>query len=77
MNNYNEEIREKELLKLKESNYFDETTLNEIREDLKLINEEDIRKNQNTIEKNTHSIIEKIPYERLKNDFLTLNLSLE
>jgi len=60
---YSENIRDKELRKLKESTYFDEETLKEIREDLDELTDQEVRKNKETIKKNQANILKMVSKE--------------
>ncbi|MCD8412406.1 MULTISPECIES: hypothetical protein [Tenacibaculum] len=69
---YTDDIRAKELDKLKKSNYFDEDTIKEIRSDFDMLTDEELEKNKIKIEQSTKQIIEKISI----NDFNYYNSKL-
>jgi hypothetical protein len=63
---YSDKIRANELDKLKKSNYFDDEALQEIRQDIDQLNDNEIIKNEVIIEENTSKIVSSIPLNQIR-----------
>lgn len=61
----NNSLKTCEIKKLKRSTYFDEDSLKEIRKDLELLTDEEIKKNKKIIKDNSRIILKSLTSERL------------